>query len=487
MQLYPLAIYLEGMIAAVDSGTTGTTATLITENGKPLRKIYSELTQYYPRPGWVEHDPEEIYTISLRGLEELSSSAGVSAIGIANQRETTIAWNKKTAQPLHRAIVWQCRRTEKLCQDLKSTESLIREKTGLLLDPYFSATKMKWLLLNVPEVKDALRKGELAFGTVDSWLIYKLTGNHLTDHTNASRTMLYNIHSLDWDEELLELFGIPRETLPEVKPSASSFGEWHGIPLTGVAGDQQSALFGQLGAEPPATKNTYGTGCFLIMNTGEPVQSHHGLLTTLCCGQKGEPLYALEGSVFIAGAVIQWLRDGLGLVESAEETEQLARKVKDPEGVYFVPALVGLGAPYWDAEARGGIFGLSRSTRREHIVASALRSIAFQTLDLIECLRGDTGSSPRELRVDGGASANNYLMQFQADVLGIPVVRPKHIETTALGAGYLAGIGAGQWHYHELLTSWELDRVFIPQISEDERNRLYEHWKEAVRRVLSHP
>ena len=501
------------VIVALDAGTTGITAIAVDRQGHVVKKFYREITQHYPKPGWVEHDAEEIWMVARAALAEVIAEHQAVALGITNQRETVVAWDNQTGRPLHRAIVWQCRRTEELCRELRSHEPMIRRKTGLVLDPYFSATKMTWLLQNVPSVAQAQKDGRLAFGTVDSWLVYNLTGNHHTDFTNASRTMLLNIRpgkqqdrapaeessddaetaeplcapeAFEWDEELLDLFGVPAWSLPAVLPSIGDYGRWNGIPVAGVAGDQQAALVGQLGLRPGSAKNTYGTGCFLMVNTGaEAVESKSGLITTLCCGPRGIPAYALEGSVFVAGAVVQWLRDGLGLIKTAQETEELARRVKDTQGVYLVPAFVGLGAPYWDAKARGAIVGITRGVSRECIVAAALQSIAYQTRDLIECVRQDTGSVPRELKVDGKATSNNYLMQFQADILGIRVSRPENIDTTSLGAAFLAGLALGFWKPSELLNVRKIGITFEPRMPSEERERLYAGWKEAVERVRS--
>jgi len=490
-------------ILAIDQGTTGTTVLLINEYGEIKNSSYSEFTQYYPQPGWVEHDGEEIWKNSCKVINVLINREDIDvndikAIGLANQRETTIVWDKQTSKPIYNAIVWQCRRTAELCLNLreKGLESLIAEKTGLVIDPYFSATKLAWILENVEGAKMKASSGVLCFGTVDSWLLWKLTGGdiHATDYTNASRTMLFNINSLDWDEELTELFGINSSLLPKVFPSSHIFGYTKnlsilpdGIPIAGIAGDQQSALFGQLCITAGMAKNTYGTGCFLMLNTGnQRIYSKNGLLTTLACSIDEKPVYALEGSVFIAGAAIQWLRDGLGIIESAEETEIISKRVSDSGGVYFVPAFTGLGAPYWDVDARGAILGLTRGITREHIVRAALESIAFQTTDVVDAMNADSLVPLKELRVDGGASVNNFLMQFQADLLGIQVRRPRITESTALGTAFLAGIGIGIWKSIQELKECRItDRIFLPEISSEKRQKLKTDWKNSVQRILS--
>jgi glycerol kinase len=482
-------------ILAIDQGTTGTTVLLVNEEGEVAESVYAELTQIYPRPGWVEHDPEEIWRSTARLIRDLLSRSGISpsrvkAIGITNQRETTIVWDAKTDEPVHNAIVWQCRRTADMCDQLreKGLEGKIRDKTGLVLDPYFSATKLAWIVRNIkPE-------GELLFGTVDSWLIWRMTGGktHATDQTNASRTMLFNIHELRWDEELVEIFDVGSVKLPEVLPAVARYGmaqepsEIRGIPICGVAGDQQASLFGQACFERGETKNTYGTGCFLMMQTGEsPVDSKGGLLTTLACSLTGEPRYALEGSVFVTGAAVQWLRDGLGIIESAAQSEEMALSVDDTGGVYVVPAFTGLGAPYWDSRARGAILGITRGTRREHIVRATLEAIAHQTADVMEAMERDSGMKIPRLRVDGGGSANNFLMQFQSDILDLPVERSRHKETTSLGAAYLAGLAVEMWDLDQIRSLHKVDRVFTPQMRNERRIELRGKWKEAVRRVLT--
>ena len=492
-------------ILAIDQGTTGSRAFIINPEGEIIAGAYSEFTQIFPKPGWVEHNPEEIWEVTVRVIKSALEKAGIkeseiAGIGITNQRETTVLWERKTAKPVYNAIVWQCRRSAGICQKLKEQgwEEKVREKTGLVIDAYFSASKLKWLFDNKPELRQRAEKGELAFGTIDSWLIYRLSGGeaHCTDYTNASRTMLLNIKEKKWDEELLELFGIPGSVLPEVKTSAGIFAQTNcselpkGVPIAGVAGDQQSALFGQACFEPGLAKNTYGTGSFLLVYLGdELVYSRSGLLTTIACSPEGKPAYALEGSIFITGAVIQWLRDQLGIISSAPESEELAKKVKNNAGVYFVPAFVGLGAPHWDMEARGAILGLTRGASREHIVRSALESIAYQTRDLVEAIENDLKKQAgkiSELRVDGGASKNNFLMQFQADILGIAVDRPEQVETTVLGAGYLAGIGIGLWKSGEMIKKLrKTEARFEPSLSPEKREALYQGWQEAVKRVKS--
>jgi len=488
-------------VLALDQGTTSSRAIVFDQDGRLLAVAQREFRQVYPRPGWVEHDPEEIWASQLAVAQEALAKAGVgagelAALGLTNQRETTLIWDRRTGQPLANAIVWQCRRSTPICERLQAAGAgpLIQERTGLVLDAYFSGTKLTWLFENIPGLVDKARRGEVAFGTVDTWLIWKLTGGrvHATDPSNASRTMLFNLHTLDWDEELLELLGVPREVLPEVRPSSGVFGvtepDLLGAPVTiaGDAGDQQAALFGQACLEPGLGKNTYGTGCFLLLNTGStPVRSSRGLLTTVAWSVGGQVTYALEGSVFITGAAVQWLRDGLGLVSSAQETEGLARSVPNTGGVYLVPAFVGLGAPYWDPRARGLLIGLTRGTTRAHVVRAALEAIAYQTRDVLEAMVADAGSALRRLRVDGGAVVNDFLMQFQADVLGVPVERPAVNETTALGAAFLAGLATGVWRLDELAGLGRVERVFDPVMHPEERERLYGGWRRAVSRSLA--
>jgi glycerol kinase len=489
-------------VVAVDQGTTGSTVLVFDRSGRIIGRAYSEFRQHYPRPGWVEHDAEEIWRVTLRVLRQACRRARVqardiAALGITNQRETTVLWDRGTGKPLHRAIVWQDRRTAPLCEALKAqgAEVLVREKTGLVLDPYFSGTKLRWLLEQVPRAAERARRGELCFGTIDSWLVSRLTGGrvHATDATNASRTLLYDIHARARDAGLCNLLEVPEAVLPTVQPSSGEFGQTTAdvlggpVPIAGIAGDQQSALFGQGCVDAGMAKNTYGTGCFLLLNTGaRPVRSEHGLLTTIACDARGGPAYALEGSVFIAGAAIQWLRDGLGLLRKAAESERLARSVGSSLGVYLVPAFVGLGAPYWDPDARGALLGLTRGVTRGHVVRAALEALAFQTRDVVEAMAGDAGDAISTLRVDGGAAANGFLMQFQADLLGVPVERPRVVETTAMGAAFLAGLGTGFWRSQaDLARARRIDRRFRPRMSAESRDALYRGWQAAVARVRS--
>jgi len=486
----------EKFILALDQGTTSSRSIVFDGAGGIVAAASEPFEQIYPRPGWVEHDPEAIWQTQLATARSAMAKAGIgpshiAAIGITNQRETTVAWDRTTGKPLYNAIVWQCRRTAAVCDELKA-EGLsdeVRARTGLVIDAYFSGTKMKWILDNVPAAREKAARGELCFGTIDSWLLYKLTGVHATDYSNASRTMIFNIHALEWDKTILARLGIPHETLPKVMPSSGvmGFSSLLGgeIPVAALCGDQQSALFGQTAFAPYESKNTYGTGCFLLMNTGTaPVESRHGLLTTIAWGLDGKIEYALEGSVFIGGAVIQWLRDELGLIASAAESESVAAQAPDTGGVYLVPAFVGLGAPYWDMHARGIVTGLTRGSNRAHIVRAALESIAFQSCDVMASMEADTNARIPRLRVDGGASANNLLMQRQADLLGIPVVRGQIIETTALGAAFLAGIAVGFWPDQKALAGiWREDRTFLPQIGETERVEEMQKWKEAIKRA----
>ncbi|MFQ5795657.1 MAG: glycerol kinase GlpK [Candidatus Bipolaricaulia bacterium] len=498
---------MERYIAAIDQGTTGTRFMIFDRSGTPVASAYREHRQLYPRPGWVEHDPEEIWRWTLEVIEAALESGAIEpsqleAIGIANQRETTVVWDAATGAPLHNAIVWQDRRTAERCRTLQRQgyEAVLRERTGLPIDPYFSATKLEWCLEQVPGLRGRVERGEARFGTIDSWLIWKLTGAHVTDYTNASRTMLFDVERLIWDEELLELFSIPRTMLPEVRPSvdAQIYGYTDEqvigarIPVCGDLGDQQAALFGQAGFIAGEVKNTYGTGSFLLLNTGEePVVSEHGLLTTIAYGYgrsgegEGDAVrYALEGSIFITGAAVQWLRDGLGLIREAAETETLARAVESSDGVYFVPALVGLGAPHWDPFARGLLIGLTQGTRREHIVRATLEAIAYQTRDVVEAMEADSGLRLERLKVDGGVVKNNFLCQFQSDILNRPVIRPVVGETTALGAAYAAGLAVGYWKdLDELQRNWKVDRVFEPSMDETDRERFYVGWQRAVKRA----
>lgn len=483
---------------ALDAGTTSNRCILFDGKGIVCSMAQKEFTQIFPKPGWVEHDPEEIWSTQLEVAQQAmrnigSTAADIAAIGITNQRETTIVWEKKTGRPVYRAIVWQCRRTAAYCDSLKD-KGLVecyRKKTGLVLDAYFSGTKLRWILDQVPEARQRAERGELLFGTVETWLIWKLTGGrvHVTDYSNASRTMLFNINTLQWDDEILKELQIPSCMLPEVRPSSCIYGTadpaYFGgpIPIAGAAGDQQAALFGQACFQPGEAKNTYGTGCFLLMNTGaKPVFSRNGLVTTIAWGLGGEVQYALEGSIFVAGAAIQWLRDELRLLDSAADSEYMAQKVPDTNGCYVVPAFTGLGAPHWDAYARGAIVGLTRGVNKNHIIRATLDSLAYQTNDVLQAMRADAGIELAALKADGGASANNYLMQTQADIIQAPVLRPRCVETTAMGAAYLAGLAVGFWHSREeILGIWALDRVFQPELALPERNRRIQGWNQAVR------
>jgi len=481
-------------ILSVDQGTTGTTALVVDRRGNVCGRGYAEINQYYPQPGWVEQDPEDIWLKTLQAIEQAKTQASVdeakiAAIGITNQRETTILIDKKTGCAIGPAIVWQCRRTAAQCDELRrqGLEEMIRYKTGLMPDAYFSATKLDWLLDNMEGIRPLAKQGKVLFANVDSWLIWKLTGGkvHATDVSNASRTMLFNLRSLDWDRDLLKLFKVPSAMLPEVRPSSSIFGYTQsGIPIAGVAGDQQAALFGQACFEPGMTKITLGTGAFVLMNTGKKqVQSKHGLITTVAWSTKDGVEYALEGSVFIAGAVVQWLRDGLGLITDAKESERLATEVEDTGGVYFVPAFVGLGAPHWDMQARGTIVGLTRGTRKSHLVRAALESIAYQVCDVVKSMSSDSGLRIKEIRLDGGASANNFLAQFHADMLNVRLSRPRYVQTTGLGAAYLAGLAIGYWKDRaEIASFWKANRYFVPAIDPEERRALYQGWHRAVKR-----
>ena len=492
----------EPLVLALDQGTTGSTALLLDRRGRVRGRGYAELPQHFPRPGWVEHDPEEIWESMERALAMALATAkvrgsAVAAIGVTNQRETTLLWDRRTGEPLGKAIVWQDRRTADRCAELKKRgrEASIRKLTGLVCDPYFSGTKLEWLLQNRAGAKPRIAKNRLAFGTVDSWLVWKLTGGqvHATEPTNASRTMLFGLRSRRWEPALLRMFGVPASILPEVRRSSGDFGRTRGmrglpdgIAVAGVAGDQQSALFGQGCVRPGQGKNTYGTGCFLLVHTGDkPVASRAGLLTTVACAADGGPAYALEGSVFVAGAAVQWLRDGLGIIARAAETEAIARAVPDSGGVVLVPAFAGLGAPYWRADVRGALFGITRGTTRAHIIRATLESLAFQSRDLVEAMARDAGKRVSALQVDGGAVANDWLMQYQADLLGVPVRRPRVIETTALGAGLLAGLGAGVWrNARELAGARALEREFRPKRDAKWRAAEWARWRQAVATLL---
>jgi len=488
-------------ILALDQGTTSSRAILFNKAGEMVGVSQKEFTQIYPKAGWVEHDAMEIWGTQSGVAREVLEKTGikpqeVAAIGITNQRETAVIWDKNTGKPIYNAIVWQDRRTAEICDEIKSRglEDYIKESTGLVVDAYFSGTKVKWILDNVEGAREKANKGELLFGTIDTWLIWKLTGGkqHATDYSNASRTMLYNIKNLEWDQKLLSELNIPSSVLPEVKPSSFVFGvtdpQTFGgaeIPISGVAGDQQSALFGQTCFEKGMAKNTYGTGCFMLMNTGEQaVTSNSGLLTTIAWGIDGKVEYALEGSIFIAGAAIQWLRDGLKIIDSAPDSEFYASKVEDTDGVVVVPAFAGLGAPYWDMYARGAVFGLTRGTTKDHLIRATLESLAYQTKDVLSAMEKDSGITLKSLRVDGGAVANNLLMQFQADILGVGVDRPALTETTALGAAYLSGLAVGFWNKEDIVQNAKLDRVFEPNMEDDTRAKLYRRWKKAVQRTM---
>jgi len=489
-------------ILSIDQGTTGTTCLLIDHSGQIVSRAYREFYQVYPQPGWVEHDPQEIWAVTVSVAKEAIMRADlhsgqIAAIGITNQRETTVVWDRNTGEPVSNAIVWQCRRTAPLCEQLKAEgcEPMIKAKTGLVIDAYFSATKLAWILENVPHARHKAEAGDLLFGTIDSWLVWKLTGGrvHVTDYSNASRTMLYNIHQLQWDRELLEKLHIPPAMMPEVVSSSEIYGLTDAdilgseIPIAGMAGDQQAALFGQACFQAGMAKNTYGTGCFLLMNTGsKPVTSEHGLLTTIAWGINGQIDYALEGSVFIAGAAVQWLRDELKIISHAAESETMAGSLPDNGGVYMVPAFVGLGAPYWDMYARGTITGLTRGSKREHLVRAALESIAYQTSDVLKAMTDDSGIQLNALYVDGGAAENNFLMQFQADILNVDVKRPLVTETTAMGAAYLAGLGVGYWNsQQDLMETKIIERCFRPAMADEERSSLLQGWKHAVASALS--
>ena len=489
-------------ILALDQGTSSSRAIVFDEKGSACAVAQREFRQIFPKSGWVEHDPHEIWSSQASVIAEAITmldinGLNIAGIGITNQRETTIAWDSETEEPVYNAIVWQDRRTSDYCDELKSQglTDMIRQKTGLIIDAYFSATKIKWILDNVPGARERAEKGKLMFGTVDTWLIWRLTRGevHVTDVSNASRTMLFNINTLEWDQELLDLFNIPRSMMPEVKSSSEVYGHTkttifaHKVPIAGIAGDQQAALFGQMCTEPGMVKNTYGTGCFLLMNSGEkPILSQNNLITTVAWKIGDKVNYALEGSIFVGGSVVQWLRDGLGVIKSSSEVEALASQVPDTNGVYFVPALTGLGAPWWDQYARGTIIGISRGTTTAHIARAALEGIAYQTMDITAAMSRDAGIPLKELKVDGGASRNNLLMQFQADILGTRVIRPQVVETTALGAAYLAGLAVGYWSsIDEIRKQWQIDRAFEPSWDEERIRTAKSGWEDAVKRTLS--
>lgn len=485
-------------ILALDQGTTSSRAILFDEKGSILHVAQQEFPQYFPQSGWVEHHAEEIWSSILSCIATVLSAKNIESnqiagIGITNQRETTVVWDKQSGKPIYNAIVWQSRQTNAICEELKENgyNDLFRDKTGLLIDAYFSGTKVKWILDNVEGAREKAEAGDLLFGTIDTWLIWKLTGGkvHVTDYSNASRTLMYNIYDLKWDEELLDILGIPASMLPEVRPSSEVYGYTEealffgsAVPIAGAAGDQQAALFGQACFEEGMVKNTYGTGCFMLMNTGEKaVKSENGLLTTLAWGLNGKVTYALEGSIFVAGSAIQWLRDGLRMFRSASESEQYAARVESTEGVYVVPAFVGLGTPYWDSDVRGAVFGLTRGTSKEHFVRATLEALAYQTKDVLGAMEADANIPLSKLRVDGGAVANNFLMQFQSDLLNVPVDRPVVNETTALGAAYLAGLAVGFWNStDEISEYWNLDRQFTPSMEDAHREEIYAGWKKAV-------
>jgi glycerol kinase len=485
-------------VLALDQGTTSSRAILFNKDGEVVSIAQKEFKQHFPKPGWVEHNAQEIWGSILAVVAQVltntdTSPKEIACIGITNQRETTVVWDKNTGKPVHNAIVWQSRQTVGICGELKERgyNDLFRHKTGLLIDAYFSGTKVKWILDNVEGARQKAEEGDLLFGTIDTWLVWKMTGgqSHVTDYSNASRTLLYNIYDLKWDEELLEILGIPASMLPDVCSSSEVYGEtfdYHffgeRVPIAGIAGDQQAALFGQACFEKGMAKNTYGTGCFMLMHTGEKgVKSEHGLLTTLAWGIDGKVEYALEGSIFVAGSAIQWLRDGLRMIKDAPESEQYAERFKSTYGVYLVPAFVGLGTPYWDSEARGAIFWLTRGTEKEHFIRATLESLAYQTKDVITAMEADSGIELKKLRVDGGAVNNNFLMQFQSDILGTTVERPEINETTALGAAYLAGLATGFWKSKdEIANKWKIEREFDVQMEDEERDKLYNGWKQAV-------
>jgi glycerol kinase len=494
---------MEKYILSLDQGTTSSRAILFNKAGEIVHVAQKEFTQHFPKPGWVEHNANEIWGSILAVIAGVLSESNVkpeqiAGIGITNQRETTVVWDKETGVPVYNAIVWQSRQTSGICDELKGKgyNDLFREKTGLLIDAYFSGTKVKWILDNVEGARQKAEEGKLLFGTIDTWLIWKLSGGraHVTDYSNASRTLMFNIYDLKWDEELLEILGVPASMLPEVKPSSEIYGQTvayhffgHEVPIAGAAGDQQAALFGQACFEEGMAKNTYGTGCFMLMNTGKKaVRSEHGLLTTLAWGLNGKVEYALEGSIFVAGSAIQWLRDGLRMLKNAKDSENYASKVESTDGVYVVPAFVGLGTPYWDSDVRGAVFGLTRGTSKEHFVRATLESLAYQTKDVLSAMEADSGIELKTLRVDGGAVKNNFLMNFQSDILNVPVERPVVNETTALGAAYLAGLAVGYWEsQEEIAKQWAIDHSFDPKMSDEDRDQLYSGWKKAVKAAMA--
>lgn len=484
------------VVLAIDLGTTGNRVIAFSKEGKIVAKAYYEFPQIFPKPGWVEHNPFDIWNTTKKALQDVISSVGIDnvvSIGITNQRETTILWNKKTGEPVYNAIVWQCRRTKVICEQLAKYSAIIKEKTGLPLDPYFSATKIKWVIENIKGMKEQIENGAILFGTVDSWILWNLTGGeiHATEPSNASRTLCYNIHTLDYDDELLEIFNLPRSIFPEVRESGEHFANTdkkitgREIPITGILGDQQASLFAQGGWEKGVVKNTYGTGLFIMTSTGKELTDSGRLLNTIAWKIDGEITYAIEGSVFIGGSCIQWLRDGLKIIKSSADTEMMAKSVESNEGVYFVPALVGLGAPYWNPTARGMIIGITRGTQQEHFARAALESIAYQTKDVIEEMQSLTGIKFKKLRVDGGATQNDFLMQFQADILNIIIERPLLIETTALGAAGISGIVAGFWSKEEFFNVRKIDKIFTPNMEENRRDLYYSQWKEAVKRAMN--
>lgn len=494
---------MDEYILSLDQGTTSSRAILFDKAGQIVHIAQKEFTQHFPNPGWVEHNANEIWGSVLAVIAGVLSEANVkpeqiAGIGITNQRETTVVWDKETGVPIYHAIVWQSRQTSKICEDLKSKgyNDLFREKTGLLIDAYFSGTKVKWILDNVDGARQKAKDGKLLFGTIDTWLIWKLSGGraHVTDYSNASRTLMFNIYDLKWDEELLEILDVPKSMLPDVKPSSEVYAKtaphhFFGkeVPIAGAAGDQQAALFGQACFEEGMAKNTYGTGCFMLMNTGDnAVRSEHGLLTTIAWGVNGKVEYALEGSIFVAGSAIQWLRDGLRMLKKAKDSEGYASKVESTEGVYVVPAFVGLGTPYWDSDVRGAVFGLTRGTSKEHFIRATLESLAYQTKDVLSAMEADSGIVLKTLRVDGGAVKNNFLMHFQSDILNVPVERPVINETTALGAAYLAGLAVGYWeNKQEIASQWAIDSSFMPEMSDENRVKLYDGWKKAVHAAIA--